>query len=295
MKQILLAMVISGTAQAVMAQEKVDTVLYVENPASVVITENPGGFDVTVISDTTPEANRMVYTDKFDKPVTVKAKKWRSAITLPFDKNRSSDWDFTLGGPGIGWVNACGQPDGMGVELGKSLEISWLNMFAVKYRMPWKSSRLSIGFGLDWRNYRISTSDARFVPSGDGGVALAPYPEEATAKGSRLKVFSMGIPVIWQQHLPFKLFGNKFLVGAGAVFNYNSHASLKTKWVTADGDRAEQKTNHIGHRRFTVDFIGLVRIWRGVNVYVRYSPNSVLRGAGQPKFNPLSSGIILYY
>ena len=84
-------------------------------------------------------------------------------------------------------------------------------------------------------------------------------------------------------------------MGAGAVFNYNSHASLKTKWVTVDGDRAEQKTNHIGHRRFTVDFIGLVRIWSGVNLYVRYSPNSVLRGAGQPKFNPLSSGIILYY
>ena len=236
----------------------------------------------------------MVYTDKFDKPVTVKAKKWRSALTLPLDKGRSSNWDLTVGGPGIGWVNACGQPEGMGVEMGKSLEISWLNMIAVKYRMPWKSSHLSIGFGLDWRNYRISTSQNRFIPTENGGVATGQYPDDVEAKGSRLKVFSLGVPLLWHQTLPFRFIGDNCSLRLGAVFNYNPHASMKTKWETPDGEKAEQVTDHIGQRRFTIDFMAALHIGYGLNLYVKYSPNSVLRGSGQPSFTPLSSGLILF-
>ena len=291
-KTLLIAAMIHAAALA-NAQERPDTILSVSNPSSVTITETPEGFGVSVVTNTQNGESRSAYSESFDNPVKVDARSWRSCLSLAPSKNLK--WDVTVSGPGIGWINACGQPDGMGVEMGKSLEISWLNALAVTYRLPLRSSWISLGFGFDWRNYRISTGASRFVPDGNGGVEIGEYPEGVTPKGSRLKVFSMGVPLLWHQRLPFRIFGQPCVIGLGAVFNYNSHASMKTKWELPDGSKAEQKTNHIGHRRFTVDFMGMVRIWSGVNLYVRYSPNSVLRGVGQPRFNPLSTGIIRFY
>ncbi len=280
-------------ACVVKAEEKTDTVLSVSNPSSVTITETPEGFGLSVTTVTPEGESRSDYSESFDNPVKVDARSWHSPLSL--NPCGNAKLDITVSGPGIGWVNACGQPDGMGIEMGKSLEISWLHALAVSYRLPWRSSWVSLGFGFDWRNYRISTGATRFVSTENGGVGIGEYPEEVTPKGSRLKVFSMGVPLIWHQRLPLRLFGYNCVIGLGAVFNYNSHASMKTKWEMPDGSKVEQKTNHIGHRRFTVDFIGMVHVWAGVNLYVRYSPNSVLRGAGQPRFNPLSSGIMIFY
>lgn len=291
-KTILIAAMIYAAAAA-NAQERPDTILSVSNPSSVTITETPAGFGVAVVTNTEDGESRSDYSESFDHPVKVDARRWRSRISLTSSKK--SQWDLSVGGPGIGWVNACGQPDGMNIEMGKSLEISWLHALAFTYKMPWRTSWLSLGFGFDWRNYRMSTGETRFVSAENGGVAIGEYPEGAIPKGSRLKVFSMGVPLLWHQRLPFRMFGDPCVVSLGAVFNYNSHASMKTKWEMPDGSKAEQKTNHIGHRRFTVDLIGLVRIWSGINLYVRWSPNSVLRGSGQPRFTPLSSGIILFY
>lgn len=293
MKHILFFAMFIPTAVMANDYERPDTVMSVTNPASVSITESPEGFSVSVVSATAAGDTCSGYSESFEAPVRVEAHRTRSPLS--YCMSRDNRWDLIVGGPGIGWVNACGQPDGMNAEMGKSLEISWLNVISVRYRLPWHTSTISFGFGFDWRNYRISTGETRFIPTDAGGVALGGYPEGVEPEGSRLKVFSMGVPIVWHQSLPFKIFGNDFSFGIGAVFNYNSHASLKTKWLMSDGAKAEQTSDHIGHRRFTVDFLATVRVWGGISLYVRYSPNSVLRGAGQPKFTPLSSGIVLFY
>lgn len=295
MKHIYTAIILSVACCSVSvgAQERPDTVMSVTNPSSVTITENPEGFAVSVLTSGPDGESRSEYSEAFDKPVRIEAVRQRASLTIASSDDNS--WDFTLGGPGIGLVNACGQPDGMGIEMGKSFEISWLNAIAVSYRMPWSTSRLSLGIGIDWRNYRISTSATRFIPVEGGGVGIGQYPEGVEAHGSRLKVFGIGMPLIWHQTLPFNIFGDKCLFGLGMVFNYNPHASMLTKWTTADGMKAKQSTDNIGHRRFTVDLIGLVRVWRSISLYVRYSPQTVLKGAGQPRFRPLSSGVVIYY
>ena len=293
MKRIIFLAAMVYAAITANADERPDTVLSVCNPSTVSITETPEGFGVSVVSVTADGESRSDYSESFDTPVKVEAKRWRSPGCIGSSGN--STWDIILGGPGIGWVNACGQPEGMGIEMGKSLEISWLNALAVCYRLPWRSSWITLGVGMDWRNYRISTGENRFVPTENGGVASGAYPEGVTPKGSRLKVFSIGLPLIWHQKMPFRIFGDRCVVGFGAVFNYNPHASMKTKWEMPDGVKVVQNVDHIGHRRFSIDLIGAVRVWSGINLYVRYSPNSVLRGPGQPQFRPLSGGIMLYY
>lgn len=269
-----------------------DTIAHITDATRLIITENPEEMKVMI----TRVENGDTITDDISRSLdntVVRQRTWNSPLHT-FSSGTNSKWDFCLGGPGIGWVNASGQPAGLGIEMGKSLEISWLNMVSVKYSMP--HSVLSIGFGFDWRNYRISTSSHGFIPTENGGVGIGPYPEGTTSHGSRLKIFSMGVPVLWTQLLPLKwLDGRPLAITAGAVFNYNSHGSLQTKWTEADGTEATLKTNHIGHRRFSIDFIGLVKIGWGLNAYVRYSPNTVLRGAGQPRFKPFSTGLIFMY
>ncbi len=181
--------------------------------------------------------------------------------------------------------------------MGKSLEISWLNMISVKYSpRVLRHTTFSIGFGFDWRNYRISTGQHRLISTEAGGVTTAPFPEGAAPHGSRLKVFGMGIPVLITQEIPVKwLDGSRGSISVGAVFNYNSHGSLKAEWTDSNGHEATYKTNHIGHRRFTLDLIGIVKVGWGLNLYARYSPQTVLRGAGQPKFRPFSTGLIFMY
>lgn len=295
MKNLYIAMFLAMAASVATAQEKTDTLMSVKSASRVVLTENPQGFRVEVTPDSLSGDSTVVFAAEFSTPVTTVSRRWQASTAAPIMSSSFGEkWDLCVGGPGIGWVNACGQPAGLGVEMGKSIEVSWLNILALKYRLPWKTSTISVGFGVDWRNYRISTSSSRFVTE-NGRVTYGPYPEGADGKGSRLQVFGMGIPVLWQQSLPFKMFGSRCMLGVGAVFNYNSSASLKTKWYTEEGLKAEQTSHNIGHRRFTVDLMALVRVWGAVNVYVRYSPNSVLRGAGQLQFRPLSSGIILYY
>lgn len=275
------------------AQTPADTLSKVTDATRLIITENPDGVKIKILRSENGDTLSELIQRSFDGPVLLEQRNWHSSLGHEIS---NSNWDLCMGGPGIGWISSAGQPSGMGAEMGKSLEISWLNMISLKYTMPCKTSGLSIGFGFDWRNYRITTSGSRFAATDNGGIAIAPYPEGVTAHGSRLKVFSMGIPILWTQSLPFRTIDRRrFCMSAGVVLNYNSHGSLLTQWTDADGNKVKHKTNHIGQRRFSVDLIALAKIAWGLNLYVRYSPQTVLRGPDQPKFRPFSTGLILCY
>ncbi len=289
---LIAAILLSGHEAS--AGNRPDTISNVHNASRLVITESPSGAAIKITRNENGDSISELISRSFDGPVTLEQRKWHS--TIGHEISPTSNWDLCFGGPGIGWISSVGQPDGTGLEMGKSLEVSWLNMFSLNYTLPSKNSKISIGFGFDWRNYRISTGATRFVTTDDGGVAIAPYPEGVTAHGSRLKVFSMGVPVLWGQAFPLRTIdGSKFFMSAGAVLNYSSHGSLLTEWTDADGNKVKMKSNHIGHRRFSVDFIALAKIGWGLNLYVRYSPQTVLKGANQPHFRPFSTGLILYY
>ncbi|MCM1400691.1 MAG: hypothetical protein NC189_01610 [Bacteroides sp.] len=290
-KAIITSLLFVPAALYAMPAQQADTLVNISNASSVTVTESPSEMNVWIQRAEESDTITDVFSVKLEN-ATVRQRQW--ANPLKAITGGSSKWDVVLSGPSVGWVNAVGQPAGLGIEMGKSMEISWLNMLAVVYKL--KHSELSVGFGFDWRNYRISTGVHRFAGTPEGGVCVEPYPEGSTPHGSRLKVFSMGIPVLWRQILPFNtLDGHRFSITAGVVLNYNSHGSMLAKWTTADGRDAEYRTNHIGQRRFTIDFLGIIHLGWGINAYVRYSPNTVLRGTGQPRFRPLSTGLLFAF
>ena len=185
---------------------------------------------------------------------------------------------------GVGFVTALGAPDNMEVTMGQSWEIFW-TILQWEYNRCGSPSLWSVGFGLDWRNYRM-TDVWRFVKDTESNILIDKYPDGAIPKFSRVKVFSLQVPVLYQYRI-----GKDFTIGAGPVFNLNTHSSLKTRYKI-DGEKYKDTDNDARVTPLTVDFMGVINT-PIVNFYVKYSPCNVLQTAHAPKFQSLSVGIYL--
>ena len=191
----------------------------------------------------------------------------------------SVGWNIYSGGFVIGWNNA----SGIETDMGHSMELGWLNVVGAKFNSG-HGQRITIGVGIDWRNFRLEKGQ-RFV-TGDEKVAIVPYPEGATSQLSRVKVFSLTVPLLIRQ----RLFG-KMDIFAGPVVNFNLHASALTRY-TINGETITEKSNHIHQVPVTVDVMGGLK-WGFLGAYVRYNPCHVLKEAHAPAFTSLTAGIFM--
>lgn len=200
-------------------------------------------------------------------------------------------WDFSAGGIMIGFVSAPGHPATMPIEQGKSVEIGISHLIGERYQVGYFS--VTLGFGFDWRNYKITTPDYRFSDFGTH-IGTEQYPEGVDPVNSRLKIFTLQFPVLLRQEMPFRFLGHRQSLTAGVSLNYNSHGSMLTRWRDAEGHMIRTSTKHIGQRRFSYDIIGAIGLSEDFGIYVRYSPLSVLRGREQPSFHSFSTGLIFF-
>ncbi len=214
-----------------------------------------------------------------------------SQLSLAGDNNReyiqidwyplltdSVGWNITCGGIALGFVDG-----GAHFNTGGSLEFSWLNVVGAKYNTG-HGQRLSMGVGIDWRNYKLEHS-VRFSKEGDE-IQLLPYPADAAQRASRIKVFAIEIPVIFKQRL-----GKNIDVFVGEITNFNVHAGMKTKFSTSEG-KNEEYTAKINQTPVTFDVIAGVN-YKKIGAYFRYNPCRVVKKDYGPKFNTLGIGIVL--
>ena len=218
-------------------------------------------------------------------------------------EEKNADWDFNIpfinknsktkkyrgnlcvGGFGFGVVNAIETSEGMDMDMGASYEFSLDHLLRFNYNVL-PATSVSMGFGMTWRNYRM-TGRTRFIKEGDK-LVLGAYPEGSDIKFSRLKVFSLTVPFMINQSL-----GRKVVFGVGPVVNFNTHASLKTRY-TLNGEKVKEKNNNIHQNRMTVDLMAKLR-FNSLGVYAKYSPSDMLNTDFGPKFRSFSTGITLFY
>ncbi len=145
-------------------------------------------------------------------------------------------------------------------------------------------NQLSMGFGIDWKNYRM-TGDTFFTKDAEGNVTVDKYPSDVEPKFSRIKVFSL------TANLGFvHTFNDDFWIGFGPVVNFNTYASIKTKYKVL-GETSKRVEKHINQRPVTLDWMLNVG-FMGVPLYLKYSNNDVLKDGGI-KFRSLSFGLYL--
>ena len=267
------------------AQEPADTLMRATD-VDVVITESAEGLRI----DATGDDIALTHTEPYPENATIHSS--QSRLRIPSARlagNSRVSWNLVSSTLMIGFSGTTGAPDALDLEMGQSLEITWLNAIALRCDMRSIRSSVSVGLGFGWRNFRTTTG-MRFVRSADGPIAYLPFADDVTPKYSRLKVFSLTMPVLYT--VSFSLPQLKHLgLQLGPVVNFNTHASIESRWLDADGRKQTQGIKSPGQRRVSVDLFAALRFCDGMSVYVRYSPQSVLRHSPAVDFTPLSTGI----
>lgn len=269
--------------------ETADSSVVIINPKHVLITETTEGLTTIVTTPTDSQTYHQFYTPYSDISSHISG----SGLSLTGKSNRNSatiSWDATAGGLGFGFCSAPGAPESAGMEMGKSFELSWLNILAVKATNRFGNS-FSLGVGINWRNYRTTLENCFFV--NDGQVEISDYPEGVEPRLSRIKIFSVQFPLLYRQKLPFGITKERLAIALGPIFNLNSHASVLTAW-RGEKSSSEYKVNGINVRPFTIDLFAMVHLFECGGLYVRYSPYNALTGHNHLNFHQFSTGIMFF-
>ena len=170
-------------------------------------------------------------------------------------------------------------------SVGSSWEIMWTIAEIEKYGYG-KHNGFSIGFGINWRNFRID-GRSKFVKLDDGTITEENLPAGYDNDFSRIKVFSLTIPVMWKYRTKQVTFG------LGPVFNINTYASIKNRYWDADGEKHKQIFKKIHQRPITVDIMAEVSFHNWFSIYGKFSPMTILNStyANDVNFQPVSFGI----
>lgn len=170
-------------------------------------------------------------------------------------------------------------------SVGSSWEIMWTIVEIEKYGYG-KHNGFSIGFGINWRNFRID-GRSKFVKLDDGTITEENLPAGYDNDFSRIKVFSLTIPVMWKYRTKQVTFG------LGPVFNINTYASIKNRYWDADGEKHKQMFKKIHQRPITVDIMAEVSFHNWFSIYGKFSPMTILNStyAHDVNFQPVSFGI----
>lgn len=181
--------------------------------------------------------------------------------------------EFSIGGGlGFGFIETTGAPSDLNTTMGKSLEIDWSNAIQLGYNFG-GGHHLNIGMGFLWRNYRM-TDHNRFDMTDEGILSYDnSYPAGSDPQFSRIKTFALTVPLLYSYHMKH---GWKLTFGPELAFNNgrSKFYNIKTKYNDAAGLQKDRKTGvHVNP--VNVNLVAGVT-WRGLGVYARYSPTSVL-------------------
>lgn len=285
---IAFAMTVSATAATVAT----DSIVSFSSSRTIVITENHEG--IKVISTTVDNSSdkETIYSRTYTSGTPVRTHQ-RTTTFNSIALSSDDSFSITSGGLGFGFVNAPDAPAALDLEMGKSFELSWLYLLAADFKFrPWSNS-VRIGIGLDWRNYK-TTGPARFLPDADGNLTIDSYPDNSCPHSSRVKVFSLCLPLTYTQYLPVNYpWGGRLAITAGAIACFNTHASVENSWTNDKGNRVTQSTSSIHPRRVTFDIFGAVNLSSWLSIYARYSPITILEPGCGPQFKSFSTGLII--
>lgn len=297
---LMLCSALLATAQTTTTTTGNDSTVIIRKPNEVRITEGRGYINVEVHGKEGNDA--YLYTIRKGSNTSImseKNKNWDFRIPFVDKKIEASSSPrykrarFSLNiinglQFGMGLVSATSQAPGMDIDMSNAgFEFFLNNLVMWEYR-PVKNTSLTMGFGVDWRNYRMK-GNTRFIKDGTN-ITLGAYPEDADINFSRLKIFSLTLDLMLRQ----RLFGHVSMA-AGPVVNFNTSGTLKTRYTLVNGDNREsikERNRNIHQNAVTVDFKGELKI-DPIAFYIKYSPMNVLDTNYGPKFRSISAGAMI--
>lgn len=296
MRNILTLIAVTSAILAT-AQEKADTILNIPEASRLIMIETSQGMNVIIDGPDANSRGQATYAQLFKhKPVPsqIPCNKRRIPFAFPGDGAEKCDciysadkWEGIISGAGIGLTAATGAPEAYDFEMGKSIQITWPMIFGVKYNLS-HLNYFSAGIGVGWRNIK-TTGSVELTENSYGGVGADFAPSNAPIN-SRIKIFSLQMPIVFSQRLPWGVGPWAARVSVGPILNLNTHGSVKNGFRDADGNRVQVYDNKIHQRKFTVDAYLSLHVG-DVDIYGQYSPMNILQGHHSPTIQPLTVGI----
>ncbi|MCM1452168.1 MAG: hypothetical protein NC102_07910 [Clostridium sp.] len=269
---------VSAPDQSIISYDNVKNVLVVESESKTLnVSFSAQNNDEISYSFTLPDLeNRFVNTyigrNGSDFGITIK----RAGRTT---------WDLISGGWGFGWVAPIADEPSLDANMWKSNELTWAIVLGVK--MSRGRHSLAAGLGIDWRNY-VTKGNRYFHKDDEGRISLMPYDPDSRKHRSRIKTFSLQVPLIYG--ISFGHNGNCHF-NLGPILCFNTSAGIKTQYSIGSRDYSI-KTHNIRQRPVTVDLFGEFQ-FKSVGLYVRYSPMEILKTSAGLSFKSLSTGIMI--
>ena len=266
-----------------------DTIVDVKNAHHVLVTSSGNNTEITISGLDSDPGYHYHYFKASDPDaqtnIEEKASKWDFSIPLKRSSNHFSS-DIVCGGVGFGFATAFGLPEGAQIDMGNSYEI-FFDLIGLEYSSSTRKHTFSVRFGFDWKNYRM-TGQKRFMKDGTN-IIIDNYPEGTDINFSRLHLFSLTFPFTYEYH-----FTRNFSAYIGAILNFNTYASLKTRYHNAEGERVKEFYKGLHQRKLTVDLTAGLRFkWFGA--YVKYNPCHILNPDFGPSLTSLSTGFTFFY
>lgn len=276
---------------AAFCQNEPDTLLNIKDPSKLVITEERDGTFFNVVSGDDDDYidETIVAEHSGDYSVSSRHYKFQNIMQDGYvigGKGSGGHWSAIVDGICIGLNNSSGQPAPDAMQWSKSFELSWMSFFGIAYN--YKASSISLGIGFDWRNYRTTLSDIRLIKNEAGGIDWMDYEKGERGRMSRLKTFGLQFPLLYRVKFP----KSSLQIAFGPVLNVTTYASIKSVFDDADGNKCEEFTKGLGIKKTTVDLFGSISFARAIGIYVRYSPEKVMKAPGL-NFRRLSVGLTL--
>ena len=290
-RTFLIATTMLLTATTAFANENGDT-LIVNNPTQVSIINNDSTCVISIHGkNNSPEYSfRQIIPLGNDNAVIINETSTEWNFKMPTFKPQKEKWnkekssiDVSLGLFGMGYVNSLHTPHNMKTELMESYEFLGPRLM---FMLHPKMSRWAygIGIGTNWKNFRMDR-EVRFDREPNGNTILTEYPEGANIGFSRVKVFS------WTMPLELKYYASeKLTISALGIVNFNTHASLKTRFTTTEGYSVKDLDTNLHQTPVTMDFM-LHAEFGFLGIYAKYSPCNVFENGCGPKFQAISGGI----
>ena len=168
------------------------------------------------------------------------------------------------------------------IDMGQSFEIEWGNVISSKVRVG-KKDFMRIGFGFDWRNYRV-TGFKMFQKDGQGVITMQDYPEGVEPKFSRIHTFSLAIPLKYYHY-----FNKHIYFAVGPELYFTPYGSLKTRYYENDESKKITAGN-VHQNRLSLGLGAEINIHH-LGIYYKYNPFNVLRSSYGPKFSTMTVGL----
>lgn len=271
MKKLLMMSALAATMTAY-AHEPADTT-WIENAEKVVIVTSDTTQQIQIIGQKGDSNFRLekkvpINTCKMHKDGCDKYRAWK-----PY-------FDF-----GVGVNTPLNVSDGYGFATFRSWEIY------VGFRWGYTPEKglqtYSIGLWADWKNYGLST-DKMLVKDGDGVTFLTDYPAGATHRHSRIKIFSLAVPLLFHQKLGRN---SKCSFAIGPVVNFNLRGRLNSEYDMGDAEQ-QMSIKDIGYRPVTIDLMAMFN-YKTLGIYCKFSPMTVFKKDKGPQFKSLTFGLCL--